>query len=163
MQIVAVGDRLTNPDTHPRRETNASPKDVEVLDRSLDLSRRAQRAKRALEARHRPVAERLHQPPAGAGDGSAHILHMRAAKLLHPVVAQPHQQRRRIDEVAEEHDPHPAHVRTLRAHTETGAISRLCRLRRRRTPARRRDEGGRQPAEDFPRATVNRSGRVTET
>ena len=110
MQVVAVRDRLARCHPHPCGDTDATVCGVQALDPGLDLRRRTQGAQRALEARHHTVTERLHHPTARNGDRVSHVLDMRPADQLHPIVSQARQQRGRIDQVAEYHDRHATHA-----------------------------------------------------
>jgi hypothetical protein len=76
----------------------------------LPPASRAQRPQGAVEPRHRPVAERLHHPPAGGGDHPGHVFNVGATNPLHAIVPEPREQRGRIDQVAEDNDRHTTHT-----------------------------------------------------
>jgi hypothetical protein len=71
------------------------------------------------------VAE-LRRATAAAADNLGDVLQVRPTDVIHPIVAQPRQQRRRINQVAENNDGHPVHAgydRALPPLPPTGAAA----------------------------------------
>jgi hypothetical protein len=109
MQVVAVDDRLAGRDPDARRDAEAVVRAVQPNDRRLDRRSGAQRAQRAVEARHRTVAQQLDHATSGGHHRLAHVSDMRPAHDVHTVIAEASKQRRRVDEVAEHHDRDTSH------------------------------------------------------
>ena len=109
MQVVAVRDRLAGRDPDARRDAEAIVCAVQPDDRRLDRRGGAKRAQRAVEARHRTVAQQLDHAASGGRHRLVHVDDVHPAHRLHAVIAEACQQRRRVDEVAEHHDRKASH------------------------------------------------------
>ena len=100
--VAVLGRDLPGGHADPHGEAVA----VAVLrptDRVLDRDAGGQRIGRRLEPRHRAVAERLHDEPPVADDGTDHEGVEPAAPALELGIAEVDPQLRRSDEIAEQH------------------------------------------------------------